>query len=216
MFECLPLGIPIPLSLIHPRWLLKAPDVVVGWKMSINPSIGIDEYHNMTGEQDREDSRRGDNVEEDRARAQYSAPGAPPGTPPPTNPGGSPGGLAPAPTRPISLSDRFENRGRTLIETHAIEAFEFHQKIEDPAAAEEYAAEHAKLIKRLNTKHKQKHDEVEPLPKVFAHGGKDKDLKYKKGGSRRRAYTGREAAEAEEAEERRRRRHASIEATRIA
>ena len=40
----------------------------------------------------------------------------------------------------------------------------------------------------------------QPLPKIFPQYRKEKDLKYKKRGSRRRAYTGQEVAEPEETE----------------
>lgn len=36
LFLCIELRLPIPLSLIHPRWLLDGPDYVVGWKMSLS------------------------------------------------------------------------------------------------------------------------------------------------------------------------------------
>ena len=212
MYECLPRNIPIPLSLIHPRWLFRTPDIVVGWEMSVDPSIDVADYHNMTGEQNNDDNSSGDSAGEDRARSQKSGPG----TPPEGSPGAASGAAALGLIPSISLSDRFENRGRALIEKNAIEAYNYHEKLPDTAARELYAAEHAKIINRLNTEFSKKYAPEEPLPKVFAKGKEEKDLKYKKGGSRRRAYTGREAAEAEEIEERRRRRHASIEANRIA
>ena len=211
MYECLPRGIPIPLSLIHPRWLFSTPDVVVGWKMSVDPSIGVEDYHNMTGEQDGGSSSSGDNDGEDCARSQNPDPGTPPGVALGGVPGGAPG-LIP----PISLSDRFENRGRTLIEKTAIDTYNYHQKLPDSAIAELYAAEYDKVINKFNTEFTKKYAPAEPLSRVFPQGKEEKDLKYKKGGSRRRVYTGREAAEVEEVEERRRRRYASIEAKRIA
>jgi hypothetical protein len=51
-------------------------------------------------------------------------------------------------------------------------------------------------------------------PTAFVFGKKVENPKYKKGGIRRRAYTGREAAEEQEKERRRLYRAASIEATR--
>ena len=55
-----------------------------------------------------------------------------------------------------------------------------------------------------------------PLPAIFTKVKKEENLKYKKGSSRRRVYTGYKAAEAEEKEKRRYLRAASIEAARKA
>lgn len=208
LFGCILPGIPIPLSLIHPRWLFRAPEVVVGWEMSVDLSIGVEEYQNLTGEQNEDDSGSEDGDVDNGARSQEMAPG--------TAPGISPRGLTPAAIAPIQLSDRFERRGASLLEKNCLTAYDMHKQISDAASAELYAAEFEKHMKKFNAKFRQKFIPEQPLVKVFPHGGKEKDLKYKKGGSRRRAYTGREAVEAEETEARRQRRHASIEAKKIA
>ena len=49
LFFCIPEGIPIPLSLIHPRWLLYPLEVVIGWKMSFDRTIEVSDYYTMTG-----------------------------------------------------------------------------------------------------------------------------------------------------------------------
>ena len=205
MFNCIPRGIPIPLSLIHPQWLFSAPDVVVGWKMSINPSIDIGDYQNLTGEQDEQDSASEDSDGDNGARSQEMAPGGPPGV----SPGGSTPGAIP-PISPIQLSDCFEKRGATLLEKSALMAYDFHKQISDGASAELYANEHEKLMKKLNTKFMKKHIPEKPLVKVFPQGEDGKDLKYKKGGSWRQAYTGQEAAEAEETEAKKTAQHMEI------
>ena len=70
-----------------------------------------------------------------------------------------------------------------------------------------------KYIKRFNNEFMKEFIPDKPLPKVFPQDGEEKDLKYQRGGSRRRAYTGSEAAEAEaeaEAGETGARRHPAV------
>ena len=83
----------------------------------------------------------------------------------------------------ILLSDYFKNRGRALIEKNAIKVYNYHKKLPNTAARELYAAKYTKIINRLNTKFLKKYAPKKPLPKVFAKGKEEKDLKYKKGGS---------------------------------
>ena len=77
-----------------------------------------------------------------------------------------------------------------------------------------YSKEFSKTVNKFNKVFEKKFMLKIPLPAIFAEAKKEENLKYKKGGSRRRVYTGREAAEAEEKENRRRLRAASIEAAR--
>ena len=99
-----------------------------------------------------------------------------------------------------------------LLHSAAYEAIDFHKSINDAHRGEEHARDYMRVMEKLNKKWKEKElvrpsilttfpDEIRP----------NKNLIYKKGGSRRHAYTGREAAEAKEAEERRTRRKNSIE-----
>ena len=176
--------------------------------MSVNPSIRVEDYYNLTGEQNEDDSGSEDSDGDYGARSQEMAPRAAPGA--------NPQGLTPGASAPISLSDRFERRGVTLLETNAIRAYDFHNNIPNAASTELYANEFDKHLKRFNAKFLKKYVPERPLVKVFPQGGQEKDLIYKKGGSRRRAYTGREAAEAEETEVQQQRRRASNEVKKIA
>ncbi len=42
LYQCVVDSLPIPLSLVHPRWLYKGSPFVVFWKMNFNPSIKYD------------------------------------------------------------------------------------------------------------------------------------------------------------------------------
>ena len=107
---------------------------------------------------------------------------------------------------------RFRRGGLDLLHSVAYQSIDLHQSIEDSYRREEYAREHAHIVEKFNKKW-QKKELVRPLiPTTFPDEIRPKEnLMYKKGGSRRRAYTGREAAEARETEQRRTRRRDSIE-----
>ena len=77
---------------------------------------------------------------------------------------------------------------------------------------EGYAREFAKFTAIFNKKWQDKELARPLIPTTFPDEIRPKEnLMYKKSGSRRRAYTGREAAEADEAKQRRAKRKDSIE-----
>ena len=127
--------------------------------MSVNPSIGVEDYHKMTRKQNVDSSGSGDSDGDYGARSQEMAPKVALGV--------SPRGLTPGATTPIPLSDRFERRGATLLETNAIRAYDFHKKIPDAASAELYADKFDKNLKRFNAKFLKKYVPEQSLVKVF-------------------------------------------------
>ncbi|KAL2046932.1 hypothetical protein N7G274_000950 [Stereocaulon virgatum] len=206
LFDLLPQDIPIPLSLIHPRWLFNAPELVERWEMSLDPSIAIEEDQDLGIEQDEgngssgESGESGEGGESDGGDINRGPGARSQRMPPGVAPGATRGGAAPGGPRPTRLGDHFERRGTTILEENAISAYDLHNSLPDAAKKELYAKEFDKTIKRLNERFLKKMDPERPLPKIFPQCGQEKNLTYKKGGSRRRAYTGREAAEAEEIE----------------
>ena len=65
----------------------------------------------------------------------------------------------------ISLSNRFEQRGATLLEKNALTAYDFHKSIPDTAAAKIYANEHEKYIKSFNDEFVERIFPDKPLPR---------------------------------------------------
>ncbi|KAL2047097.1 hypothetical protein N7G274_001116 [Stereocaulon virgatum] len=189
LFDLLPQDIPIPLSLIHPRWLFNAPELVERWEMSLGPSIAIEEDQDLGIEQHEgngssresgESGESGEGGESDGgdinrgpgARSQRMAPGVAPGAPR--------GGAAPGGPRPTRLSDRFERRGTTILEENAISAYDLHNSLPDAAKKELYAKEFDKTIKRLNERFLKKMGPERPLTKIFPQSGQEKNLTCKK------------------------------------
>lgn len=108
--------------------------------------------------------------------------------------------------------DRYHREGVDLLHSAAYQAIEFHKSIADIHRGEEYARDYTRVMEKLNKKWKEKELARPSLPTTFPDEIRaNENLTYKKGGSRRRAYTGREAAEANEAEQRRVRRKISID-----
>ncbi len=102
-------------------------------------------------------------------------------------------------TAPVSAQPKYGRRGMDLLEAGAFSAYEFHKKIPEAHRAEEYTKELTKAISKVNRAYKQKYNEKAALPQSFTVAKKDDEgLQYKKNGSRRRALTGREAADVED------------------
>ena len=185
LYRCVIEGIAIPLSLLHPRWLIKAPEIVVGWQMTFDPAITAADYARLTGTED--------------APSQSSS----------ESDGDDDQGPIPEPVR-----SRYHRRGLDLLEAGASSAYEVHGKILEGHRAEEYSREMSKAIQKVNRAFGEKYEKT-PLPQSFVVAKKnDEALKYKKNGSRRRALTGREAADEEDRELRRKLRAEEIDKAR--
>ena len=105
---------------------------------------------------------------------------------------------------PVPALSRYARRGLDMLEAEAFSVYDFHKKISEAHRAEEYTREVMKAIRRVNRAYDQKYD-GSALPQSFAVPKKnDENLTFKKNESRRRALTGREAADAEEVGKRRR------------
>ena len=108
--------------------------------------------------------------------------------------------------------DRFHRGDADLLLATAHQSIDFHKSIEDVHRGEEYARGLAAVTEKFNRKFLKKKMVRSSIPTTFPDEIRPKkNLMWKKGGSRRRAYTGREAAEAGEAIQRRARRKDSIE-----
>ncbi len=169
LYQCIVEEIPIPISLIHPRWLYDGPDYVAGWSMSFDPDLEPSEYmENVIGDNKLDESKSG---------------------------------------------DKFAQRGANLIEGSALKALDFHKSIPQSHRAEKYARGLEKYTERFIEDNAKR----DSIPQTFPDSIKPKEnLTFFKGGSRRRAYTGREAAEAAEVDEQRRKRKVELEARRVA
>ena len=119
--------IPIPISLIHPRWQFKAPEIVTHWEISLDPSISVEDYQNLNAAEGSSDSdsddgsssNGGDNIETSTEQQ---------------------GSL---------LGDKFKRRSAALIEKITLNSMEYYKKIRDAHQAEEFAREQAILMARL-------------------------------------------------------------------
>ena len=182
LYRCVIEDIAIPLSLLHPRWLAKAPEIVLGWQMTFDSSITPASYAQLTGtDSARSQSDDQSDNDDDQGPASMSA-------------------------------TRYNRRGQDLLEAGAFSAYEFHKKIPEAYRAEEYTREVTKAIQKVNKAYGQKYDEKASLPQSFTVAKKnDESLKYKKNGSRRRALTGRDAADQEDQALRRKTRADEIE-----
>ena len=120
---------------------------------------------------------------------------------------------ASSPPRP---PNRYENKGSTLVAETVLKILDYQKELPNRHLKETFSRDLDKYMKPFHKGFKQKHLPETQLPSVFTHAKKAENLKYEKGGSRRRAYTGREAAEAEEKEKRRYLRAALIDAARQA
>ncbi len=140
LYHCVVEDTPIPLSLIHPRWLSKAPEIVVGWEMTFDSTVTPADYAAMTGAEDtRSQSSSHSNDDDDRG---------------------------PSPMPPTQ--SRYDRRGLNMLEAEAFSAYEFHKKIPDSHRAEEYTREVTKAIRKVNKAYSQKFNEKAALPQSFA------------------------------------------------
>lgn len=177
LYDCVVGYTPIPISLIHPRWFFNGPFVVLSsWRMTLDYQLNFKDMLNL--------ARAGRTQEEENEVEE------------PTE--------ISVPKISSETGDWFCRSGLDLLHSAAYEAIDFHKSIEDAHRGEEYARDYARVMKKFNKKWEQKElarsflsttfpDEIQP----------QKNLTYKKEGSQRRAYTGREAAEVAEAEQRR-------------
>ncbi|WP_375467270.1 hypothetical protein [uncultured Nostoc sp.] len=205
LYRCVVDNIPIPISLIHPRWFYYGPPFVRFWKMRFDPTITQEQMiqlaslpaNNLTQEsQDiKFNSPEPTLVDDDTSNFGYKD--------------WKKDGLNTFPS-----GDRFERGGIDLLEYTAHQSLDFHKTIQDSHRAEEYARDYSRLIRKLNKKWQEK-ELVRPLipitladPLPSSHS----DPKFKKGKERR--MTGCELAEKEEILKRRENRRLSIERAR--
>ena len=195
LYRCVVDVIPIPISLIHPRWFFDGPLFVISWRMSFDPALSFAEMlrkatatEKRGGETDEnEEVKEVEEAEEVEEVEEFEEVGDKSG-------------------------DKFRRGGVDLLHAAAHQSIDFHKSIENTHRGEEFARGFAEMTAKYTKKWQEKEQARSFIPTTFPDEIRPKDnLKYKKGGSRRRAYTGREAAEAEEADQRRAKRRDSIE-----
>lgn len=97
------------------------------------------------------------------------------------------------------MDDRYWRKGVDLIEAVARDAIVFHKTLANSQRAEKLAKEVSFLAEKFTSKWNKRESARNMIPTTFPDEQLAKEgLTYKKGGSRRRAYTGREAAQAKE------------------
>lgn len=100
---------------------------------------------------------------------------------------------------PTSIQIRYNCRELNILKAKAFSAYEFHKKISQGHRAKEYTREVIKAIQKINKVYAYKYNKKTFLSQLFTVAKKNNvSLKYKKNKSRRRALTGREAADQED------------------
>lgn len=192
LYSCIASFIPIPISLVHPRWLIDGPSFVIFWRMALDYGLSFEQMRSLAEEiQDNihQKLREEENMQVEVEEMEQVK---------------------------IKSGDRFCRGGVDFLYSAAYEAIDFHKSIANTHRVEEYARDYTRVMEKLNKKSKAKELARPSLPTTFpAKVWPNENLVYKKGGSRRRAYTGREAAEANEAEQRRARRKDSKKETKV-
>ena len=108
--------------------------------------------------------------------------------------------------------DRYRRGGVDMMQSAAFESMDLHKSMENSHRDEEYARAYVANSAKFNQQWLERESARSLIPTTFPDEIRPKEnLRWKKGGSRRRAYTGCEAAEADEANQRRARCRDSIE-----
>lgn len=205
LYQCIIDQIPIPVSLIHPRWFYKGPPFVICWKMSFDINITVDKMLILALQTEKMLEEDVDLVVEEETNQGNSPPRE-------TTPESGP-----APHFSIQSShsgDRFQQDGADLLQSTALQSLDFHKSISDAHRTEEYARDYSRVMEKLNKKWQEKEFARPSVPTTFLDPlptGNTKSTMKKKSGRR---STGREAAEQEEAIKRRTKRKMSIERAR--
>ena len=116
LYKCIIDSVPIPVSLIHPRWFFDGPPYAVSWQMTFDFARGsepkvekiVDEVEG-TGE-----------IEADKDEVELE--------------------------EGVLSEDRFRSGGLDLLHSVAYQSIDLHQSIEDSHRREEYAREHAHIV----------------------------------------------------------------------
>ena len=136
LYHCIIDVIPIPISLIHPRWFFDGPPFVVSWRMVFDPTKSFVElfrraaYRKTTEEQD-EEADEGENAQQ----RQESEPEEEIEKVVDNNTG-----------------DRFRRGGVDLLHAAAHQSIDFHKSIKNVHRRGEYAREFAKFTAIFNKK----------------------------------------------------------------
>ena len=98
--------------------------------------------------------------------------------------------LGPPVNIPAQSGDRFCRGSVDLLHSVAYEAIDFYKSIANAHRREEYACDYTRVMEKLNKKWKEKELAQPSIPTTFPDKiWPNENPVYKKGGSRRRAYT---------------------------
>lgn len=189
LYQCVVDSIPIPLSLIHPRWFYDGPAFVRFWKMSFNPTLTYQEICHLALFTEAEEQINQESMSS-------------PKTPIIIEDDMVSGGDVEIKKDMIDLfpsGDRFSRSGLDLLEHTAYQSLDFHKTIQDSHRAEEYARDYSRIMAKLNKEWQDKELARASIPTSFPDPilSEKSDSRFKRGKGRR--MTGRELAEKEEA-----------------
>ena len=154
LYRCVKEQKPIPLSLIHPRWLFDGPELNREWQMSFDPSITKAHYSRLGASS--ESSDNSDDGDEPRPSA-FVAPAA-------------------------SSTDRYEEAGKVLFEKTFMELAAEAQQIPEAYKQEQFHKMLAAHMKSFKDQWDQK--ESNRLPQQFGEGPSNPSLRFKRGSKR--------------------------------
>ena len=158
LYQCVIDQVPIPISLIHPRWFYKGPPFVVFWKMSFDLNITVDKMLVLGLRKKETLSEDADLViEEDKNQLDSSLQET-----------AQESGSHPHFSTQIPHSgDWFQRDGADLLQSTAIQSLDFHKSISDAHRAEEYARDYSRVMEKLNKKWQEKEFARPSVPTTF-------------------------------------------------
>lgn len=142
LYRCVVDSLPIPLSLVHPRWFYKGLPFVVFWKMTFNPSITFDKMLELADSTEEEFPKGSEQLEATMHNETIEIP---------SDTKDKIGALI----KPAS-GDRFTRGGVDLLHSTALSSLDFHKSIQDSHHAEEYARGYSRTMEKLNKKWQEK------------------------------------------------------------
>ena len=153
LYQCVIDSLPIPISLIHPRWFYKGPPFVIFWKMTFNPSITFDKMLELAVSKEEESTKDLEQLETTVHKETIEIP--------------SDKEEISTLIKPSS-GDRFTRDGVDLLHSTALSSLDFYKSIQDSHRAEEYARDYSRMMEKLNKKWQEKEMARPMVPTTFS------------------------------------------------
>ena len=175
LYHCVVMNVPIPFSLIHPRWLLDGPPYVSSWQMAFDLDSDADANADVDSSSDSDSNILLASPKKKTSKwVQASL-------------------LLKSNCAPLSgvssaedISDKYQKKGEVLMEDLAVQSMNFQSTIENSHDAEKYAREWEKTMTKFNKvwqeKESSKRAIATTIPDPFSN---QKNLKCKSGASRK-------------------------------